>query len=314
MSSQYLRKVGLVVATGSQGLDLSNMQMQFATQQADQTAPNTAYIRVFNLKDSTAKAIQNEFQTVSLQAGYENGNYAQIFNGQIMQVKRGRIDAVTKYLDIMASDGDLFHHFGFINNTLAAGNTSAANQYAAIQGVATGTGVNEHPNNASALAATGGVLPRGKVQFGLARYQLDKLTASKAMSWYIKDGQLILKPLTGYLPGEAVVLTSKTGMIGIPEATNQGIELRCLLNPLISVGTQVKLDNKSINQTTQRQFGGLYPGWTDINFFASTADDGVYQTIVVEHFGDIRGNQWESHLTCLALDKSSGAGSSIRAY
>jgi hypothetical protein len=311
MSDQYLRKIGLVVATGQSGLDLSNMQIQFATQQADQTAPNTAHIRIFNLKDSTAKAVQNEFQTVSLQAGYVNGNYAQIFNGQIMQVKRGRLSAVDSYVDIMASDGDLFHHFGFINTTLSAGNTGAASQYAAIQKVASGVGVNPHPNNNTALAATGGVLPRGKVLFGLAKYQLDKLTASKAMSWYIKDGQLILKPLTGYLPGQAVVLTAKTGMILIPEATNQGIEVTCLLNPLINVGTQVKLDNASINQTTQRQFGGLYPGWTDLNFFASTADDGIYQTLVVEHQGSIRGNDWQSHVICLALDKTSNT---TRAY
>lgn len=311
MADQFLRKIGLVVAAGSSGLDLSNMQIQFATQQADQTAPNTAYIRIFNLKDSTAKSIQNEFQTVSLQAGYENGNYAQIFNGQIMQVKRGRLSAIDSYVDIMASDGDLFHHFGFINNTLAAGNTGATSQYAAIQQVASAAGVNEHANNANVLAATGGVLPRGKVQFGLAKYQLDKLTASKALSWFIKDGQLVLKPLTGYLPGQAVVLTAKTGMILIPEATNQGIELTAQLNPLINVGTQVKVDNASINQTAQRQFGGLYPGWTDVNFFASTSNDGVYQTLVVEHRGDIRGEDWESKLICLALDQSS---SSVRAY
>jgi hypothetical protein len=311
MSELYLRKIGLVVAKGTSGLDLSNMQIQFSTQQADTNAPNTAIIRVLNLKDSTAKSIQDEFQTVTLQAGYKDGPYAQIFNGQIMQVKRGRISAIDKYVDLMCSDGDVFHHFGVVNTTLAAGNTSAQNQYDAIQQVASQYNVNPHPNNSSALASTGGVLPRGKVLFGLARAKLNTLAASKGMTWYIQDGQLVMMPLTGILPGQAIVLTAKTGMIGVPEATNNGIEVSCLLNPQIKPGVQIKLDNASINNTSQKQYGGMWPGYTDLNFYASLADDGVYTTIVAEHYGDIRGNDWKTKITALALDQSS---SKTRAY
>lgn len=307
MTQQYLRKCGLVVTEGSSGLVLDEMRIQFKVTQQDVNAPNTAEIRVFNLKDSTAQAIQNEYQQVALQAGYEGGNFGKIFSGTIKQVRRGRLNATDTFVDIYSADGDKAYNFAVVNKSLAAGSSLADRAKAvgeATQPMGTKMG------DTSGL--TGGILPRGRVLFALGREEMDNIAESGNVSWSIQDGVITLIQDTGYLPGEAVVLNAKSGLIGVPEATNAGIQVRCLLNPLLRIGTRLQIDNRSITNTTIKQ--QAYPRYTDINFNASLSADGFYRALVIDHEGDNRGNPWYSTITCLAVDASSQASNSVQAY
>jgi hypothetical protein len=107
-------------------------------------------------------------------------------------------------------------------------------------------------------------------------------------------------------------LTAKTGLVGVPEITDQGLICRCLLNPKIQVGNLVQLDNAGINDVTVKQQG--FPDYTSINFFASTQADGFYRVICIEHQGDSRADAWYSVLTCLAADLSAGQAKAVQAY
>lgn len=326
-TSQYIRKVGLVVfspqtssanagpelvgttgASQQNGLDLSQLRIRFRVEGMDFDRPKTAVIRVYNLSDATAQMVQKEFQTVMLQAGYENGNYAQIFTGTIKQTRKGRENAIDTFLDIFAADGDLASNQAVVNKSLAVGSKLSDRAQVAIDAMKANGATGQ---DTKALQATGGILPRGKVLFGMARDYLGDAADTGNCSWSIVDGKVVFTPLTGYNSGEAVVLTAKTGMVGIPEATNDGVHVRCLLNPLIKIGTRVQIDNASINQTQVNQQG--FPAYTDLNFFASTTEDGFYRALVVAHFGDTRGNDWYTDLTCLAIDASAAAAQSVQA-
>lgn len=310
---QYLRKIGLVVGNASgAGLDLSNMQIHFNVFAADTNAPNRAIIRVMNLSTTTSKMVQKEFQTVALQAGYQGqGNYGLIFQGTIKQFKRGRISALDSYLDILAADGDEAYNFAFVNKSLAAGSSqmdqvkaaaSSMNQYGVTQGQLDGLGT----------TGTGGVLPRGKVLFGLAKDQLQSPTDTAGVSWSIDNGKLVTVPLTGYLPGTAVVLNAATGLDGVPEQTDNGIEINCLLNPNIKIGTRVQINNADINSSTQLQPGFNY---STPPLLADVTMDGFYRVLVAEHEGECPyGAKWTTHLTCLAVNASSVANNSVLAY
>lgn len=327
MSLQYLRKVGLVLLNNAQGptssgdavsqggLDLSQQQIWFQVSQEDTESPSTAIIRVYNLKESTEKRIQKEYQNVVLQAGYEgDGNYGKIFTGTVKQFKRGRVNALDSYLDIFAADGDKAYNFGFVNKTLAAGSSIKDRVEAISEGFQKYDVTNGQLDGLTqATSQTGGVLPRGKVLFGLAKDQMGAVTDTAGVSWSIQDGKLVTVPLTGYLPGEAVALNSRTGMIGVPEATQNGIEVQCLLNPKIRIGTRVQIDNKLINQTTVREQG--FPRYTDLSFPASVTNDGFYRVLVVEHEGECPyGNTWTSKLTCLAVNQASPPDQSVLPY
>lgn len=312
---------------GSQpGLDLSEFRIQFHVTAMDENTPPTATIRVLNLADTTVKQIKQEFQNVTLQAGYENGNFGVIFQGSIICIRSGRLSNIDTFVEIVAASLDAVYNFGVVSKTLKAGASYQDRLNAIQQGVADSPAAQGTPN---ALAAgvqygsipqnfgTGGVLPRGKVLFGLARDHWDDVTDSALCTWQVgPDGKVNFVPLTGYLPSEAVVITAQTGMIGVPEATQNGIELRCLLNPLIKCGTRIQLDNASIVTTAniqnagQIEYGGIPP------LFASTSDDGFYRVIVAEPEGDTRGegDDWLTKIIALAVDPSAAPDSSVLPY
>jgi hypothetical protein len=301
MPDQWIRKVGLLVSSGDSGLDLSQMRIRFKTQNAESGVPNTAWIRVYNLKEETANRFRKEFQDVSLQAGYEGGKFGVIFSGQIMQTKIGREDNLDSYVDIMAADADLAHSFGFVSKSLAA-KSSRSDVLNAITGALQDKNVTVDKDATQSLTPTGGVLARGKVLWGLAAPMLTGLTETAGASWSIQNGVLQIVPTKGYKDGEAVKLNSATGMIGVPEATQDGVHVRTLLNPLIAIGGRIQIDNKSINQTSVIKPSG-YPNFkTPPPMYASTTNDGYYRVLVCEHSGDIRGQEWYSDITCLTLD------------
>lgn len=166
--------------------------------------------------------------------------------------------------------------------------------------------------------STGGVLPRGKVLWGMGRALMRCEAMNVGATWSIQDGKIQVVPLAGYLPGEAVVLSALTGLVGIPEQTEQGVKARCLLNPKLQIGGLVQIDNASVNQTSQADLRAsgfataALPGGAQIPFdryaglqmLADVTTDGYYRLYVAEHFGDTRGKDWYTEITGLAVDKS----------
>lgn len=317
-SIQWIRQGSLIVAKSvaagadtQPALDLSEFKYQFHIRQQDAQTPNTAVIRVINLSDQTVKTIQNEFTRVVLQAGYKYAATGVIFDGTIVQTRRGRERNVDSYLDIYAAEGTLPYQYAVVNQTLAPGATPKQ-QAEAIDKVISPLGLTIE--NTDAFVSTGGVLPRGKVLFGMAMAHLDQLTITTGTTWAIRGGKVSVIPLTGYLPGEAVVLNSQTGLIEQPEATQEGIKVRCLLNPKIRVGTRVQIANYLINSVSNR--GALVPSYDNpfAGAFASVTDDGFYRVLVIEYEGDSRGQPWYQELTCLAVDATVAPDKSVKLY
>lgn len=300
---QWIRKVGLILFTGENGLDLSEFRIKFQVQNADIETPNTASIRVYNLASETIKKVVHnaEFKNVSLNAGYENGNYGTIFNGSIKQFRIGRENATDTYLDILAADGDVGYNQGIVNTTLAKGATPNDAIKASVSAM---------PN----LQLDVGSLkidkqhtpqPRGTVLFGMARARLRNMVSSLDAGWSIQDGKVVVTDNTGYLEGEAVKINVGTGMVGIPEQTDEGIRIQCLLNSRLRIGGLVQLNNEEIVQLLQSDPDAApvpYNQWAGLQFLAPLSPDGVYRAFVVEHEGDTRGNVWYSHIIGLAVD------------
>lgn len=299
----YGRKASLVVRQGDKGLDLSAMHFKFQTVQEDAESPANCAIRVFNLKQETVAAIRGEYSRVVVQAGYD-GNYGLVFDGTIKQYRIGREpDGVNTYLDILASDGDLAYNWATCRRVLAPGSTPMQRLREATApleglGVKLGTVV-------EGSMGTGGILPRGKVLFGMAKTMIRSQVQNMGATWSIQDGKIKVIALEGYLPGEAVVLTSGTGLIGRVEQTEEGMKVRCLMNPKLVVGGTVKIDNASINQTLQQNPDAAplrynHP-YTGLQQLADISADGLYRIYVAEYVGDTRGPDWYVDLTCLTI-------------
>lgn len=304
MTTDYLfgRRASLAVVAGTNAIDLSELRFRFNIQSDDEESPNNASIRVYNLDPNTARKIQLEYTKVIIQGGYGD-NFGVIFSGTIRQYRVGREGNVNTYMDILAADGDMAYNFAVFDppRSLASGSDPRQRIEAAVAAMAP-KGVEV---GSLEIPGTGGTLPRGKVLFGMAKTLLRRETQGLGATWSIQNGKVNIIPLTKYLPGEAVVLTSKTGLIGRPEQTQDGIRLTCLLNPKIVVGGLVQIDNASINLTVNPDGTNVsvpYNRWAGLQVLANTSADGKYRVYVIEHEGDTRGQPFYSHLTLLSVD------------
>ena len=319
---QWVRKIGLYVAKRGAditlpdvALDLSAFRIHFTTTNADVESPNSCSIRVYNLSRQTIKEIQGEFSKVVLNAGYEGGNYGVIFQGTIKQFKIGRENNIDSYLDIYAADGDIAYNQGIVNASLAAGATplvSAQTAAAAMPGADIDT---------KSLTITRQNIPnlRGSVLLGMARARIRDITSYLDAGWSIQNGTIIMTDNTGYREGTVVKINSATGLIGVPEQTDQGIRVTCLLNSKIRIGGRVELNNAEIAQLMQQNDNAApiaYNQWAGFQYLAAIGGkpdgDGAYRAFVVEHEGDSRGHQWYTTLTCLAINETVAANVSVQ--
>lgn len=299
---QYLRQCTLVVANAKgAGLDLSQLRISFTVKKTDAQTPNAAVIRIYNLAAETAAQIQHEFTTVVLQAGY-NSNFGIIFAGTIKQAKLGIENGIDTYLDLAAGDGDAAYNFATLNTTLQAGSTQQGQINAALASLAT-HGIT--PGSITGVSPT--QLPRGKVLYGMVRDYLRNSAHACQASWSIQNGALQMLPLTGVLPNQAIVLNSKSGLVGTPEQTNDGIKARCLLNPLVMIGGKVQINEADVARAALPDTTKDSP----VNTPATVAKDGIYRVLKVDFNGDTRGNDWYSDLICLDVDAALPAASQV---
>jgi hypothetical protein len=298
----------VVITTETPGFDF---RMTFQVRHADIGTPGTAEIRVYNLSNTTAAAVIQEFDQVILEAGYQTGHFGIIFRGTIKQFKRGRENATDSYLDIFAADGDLAINHSTIAKTLPPQNTADDRTRALVDAMKHQAGLGE----GEIAKFPGGVLPRGAVLYGSNADEMYEHARTAGATWSVQDGQLQLLASTAYKRGDIVVINSGTGMVGVPEVTQDGIYVTTLLNPNVYVKGRVQLDNRTLNQTFLP--GGANPqgqifeapgasgqfGFAQLQpFLASTAQDGVYCILVIDHAGDTRGLPWYTRLNCLNIN------------
>lgn len=324
MSEQYLRQCSLVVANSSgQGLELGALRVVFEVRRGDTQTPNTCDARVYNLSTNTSNALRyrgaSEFTQLALKVGYQGQPLAQIFYGSIKQVRQGREDQKNSYIAITAAANDEAYNFAPVAFTLSKGNL-AQNAVTSILGTMAQAVQGSPTGGSGGQPLTKGYMPqfnpnqfiRGRVYFGSARDEMRDFAKSQDCKWWMDNGQLSVVPMTSYIPGPPVLITPSTGLIGVPEQTQNGLMVRVLMNPSIKVAQTIKLDSTDINQL---RFGldsqSVGNNLTLQQGAAKLNGDGLYYVMRVEHFGDTRGTNWYTDLTCLAVDATVTPPSSV---
>jgi hypothetical protein len=302
---QYGRNLSIKFSTGGgRFLDFKDFRCTFRICRGDHETPNSADIRIYNVSALTAAKIQPEFSTVEIQGGYgdsASGNYGLLFSGTVIQTRNGRIDQRDSYVDITAADGDEAYNYSTLAVSLAAGTTPRDTVQTLLQTMA------KHGITAGYVAPSlgeGNHRVRGRVYFGLTRDELRNFCRANNMVWSVQDGKLTMIAGDGYVPGSIPVISPSTGLIGVPEQTEAGINVRVLLNPSIKIGQIIKLDSSNVNQL-RYGLDGVNKETTIHNLYTlqkvvNLSRDGHYYVLSINHSGDTRGNEWYSDLTCLA--------------
>lgn len=79
---------------------------------------------------------------------------------------------------------------------------------------------------------------------GSARDQARAIADAAGINWLIDNGTLAIWPRNGYRPGDAVMISKDTGMVGYPEYTAQGIKVDSLFNPGVKFGGKIQVKSE----------------------------------------------------------------------
>ena len=316
MTRQFLRQCTVSLA-GSSSVSIpgggpKDLRITFAIGASTLQAPNPAKVSIYNPNPETIASFKNkEFQDLSIQAGYQD-NVGLIYSGQIKQsLYLHEEDNVSARVDIFCAEGANAYQQSRVGSTLAAGYTPRDKLNLALDAM--------KPFGISGLGLCNVDLdspkdPRGRPFIGMGRDLIREVALSAGAVWWIQGGQVHMvdhaKPLQSDGP---VVLNSATGLVGWPQQTEGGIVARCLLNPAIKIGTQVQIDEASINgaernNTVDGGFGNVGNANTNLNNTGQIAADGLYRVLYLEIEADTRGPPWYQTLTCLATGANPNAG------
>jgi hypothetical protein len=314
MTLQYLRQLSLIVSTNSgSGIEFGDFWVVFSVKRGDFQTPNSLDARIYNLKPETANTIaKQEFTTVTLSAGYAGLGTTNppkpplLFQGTIKQFRQGRVNQLDSYVDITAADGDEAYNFAPISATIPA-NSNPLSVANAIQSALALASTNQAISKGYAPNFKPEPSIRGQVLFGMARDFARAFADQNNVKWSIQNGAVTYIPYTSFIPsGQIPVISVATGLIGVPEQTQNGINIRILLNGSIKIGQLIRLDSQ-INQfrfNLDLQSQKTNTAIAAQNKLAPNSGDqkGLYYVMVANSTGDSRGTNWYTDLTCLAVD------------
>lgn len=294
MTRQWLREAALTVfdQNGAGAEIPADLRLKFHIIRATIQSPNTAIITIYNVSDETAARFEQEFKRISLSAGYPGGT-GLIFNGTIKQARRGRDSNVDRWIEVVAGDGDVAYNWSYTSASLAAGST-AADRVACLDADFARYGVQPGPRPPE--LAQKNPSPRGCVLEGNTRDLMRAEAEAAGCDWFIDGMMSYFLPRNQVRDGAAVLLTSETGLIGLPQQTEIGINIRCLINPSVRLGGAISIGNSFVQEYRQPT------NYTATPFPPSINRDGLYKVVSMDFAGDTRGQEWYCDMICVAID------------
>lgn len=313
MSRNFLRKC-LISLSGTSSLTVpgggpKDLRVEFYIGQSTLQTPNTARVRITNPSPQTTAAFKDkEFQTLEIQAGYED-NVGFLYRGDIRQSIIARDEnVVDSYIDVIAATAGNPYQMANVGKTLAAGWTPMDKVNVALEAM--------KPYGITGLGLCNVDLsqpqhPRGRPFIGMARDLIRQVALSAGAVWWMDDdGKVNIVDHSKALPnGTAVELNSGTGLVGFPHISENGIIARCLINPAIKVASLVHIDESSIidaerDNSVAGGFGTVGDRNKALDMAGKIAADGLYRVAFMETEADTRGQSWHQILTCIALGGS----------
>lgn len=304
MSSKHWKRK-LRISVGGTMMNLDDLQTEITVRGYHGKHPDYAYFRITNLSDKTSNAIFQKGAMVTIYAGYHEGPYGQIFAGEAHEMRRGKMNGTDTYHDCLAIDGHRAFSYATVSKTM----DKNASMRDIIQEAA--KAMEQYGVRLGNIGEIGELkLHRGVTLNDMAHNILSWVAETTDSTWSISNGKINFVRNGDFMPG-AYVLNADSGLIGIPEQTFDGIVARILINPNIKIGSQVKIDAKSITQYIRKStdrpeqipLEGILPGITA---------DGIYKVERVDHDLDLHGQSWYTTLTCIATGAAGKAGANIQ--
>lgn len=241
------RRVRLVIGADGQGLDVSDLDLEFDIKKSLKPEPNVGTVKIRNMTAAHRKMLETpKVLGVELHAGYKDG-MSLLYLGEMRAAvtTRERSDLVT-----VIHSGDKHSMFAgrFIRVPLGD-QTNARGALEQLVKSLRDAGVGEG-NLTEALLASGVgekvLYPTGGVLSGNVSTLLTSLCHSSGLEWSIQDGKLQFLKTNTPLDQEAFELGAETGLIGQVDISNKGwVKATSLLIPGLKCGAKIKFATES---------------------------------------------------------------------
>lgn len=296
MILQKDRVYSLIVGNENGAVEINNLQIRFQVVKTsnNKDKKNSAHVEIFNLKEETRKAFEEDYVRVSLKVGYYHTELVELFAGEVVNIsntksnikpfntRRSGTDLITK-LDIDELYSDMNNRV--VSYIVPAGQTVGDAISAIVRDIPS---VTRQQMNGTAITRQ---LVDGYPLVGTPRQNLDKISKEYGINWQIDNGVLYISDHDGAFTNDrnsVPKIGQLSGLIERPEYTNPDrkrlkkkdkknksentLKFKILLNPTIVAGSIIYLDFENIS--------------------------GYYKVDEVRHEGDFRSDKWESTIIC----------------
>lgn len=266
---RYLRSVRVTVGDTAEAVLINGPQapedllVRFRVKREATATPADGVIEVYNLQERTETRIRERGERVILEAGY-GGTLSPIFDGDVRRVRRKRegLDRITRI---------------FVGGSVAA--QSRAIFMRSYEGAVAVRDIVR--DGVAALGLTLGpldLIPEDAVEVdfrynGPARLMLTWRLHPLGIQWY-EDSGVVRFSRFGMTEDDrlqGVLVSERSGMIGTPEVTDDGVKVRSLLDSRLRIDTRFRIESTEVEEASR-----------------------VWKCVMVEHRGDNREGAFET--------------------
>lgn len=268
----------LQAPSAAQGIQITDLRVQFKIEKTITKEPNTAEIQVFNLAQRTRAQLQSRGTRVILLAGYDKDmpNLPQLFSGDSRTIDHVR-DGPDWTTKIQCGDGERNYRFALVNESFKPGTAIATVLRKAVEQMAVDPG-----NSEAKIAGIVDQYVSGYAMQGKASAELDSILTGQGFEWSIQDGRLQLLAPGESTPDSAVLINAQSGLVGSPEHGSPEalggpglLKVKVLLQPLIRPGRRIQVQSLNVN--------------------------GLFRVEKVSHTGDTHAGEWYTSCEARAL-------------
>ena len=243
---------------------------------------STSYadIAIYNLKAETANKANLKGKPISFKAGYED-SIDNIFTGTIKNVLYER-QGPTTITRLICRGGKLVEDQTQINETLGRDTTVTQSIRACVTALGYPIVIDDSQFDDIEPYAYGYQLS------GDPSVYLEKLSKAHNFNYVLENGRMIVLREGYTRQGDTHIVSQFTGMEGIPEITEVGVDVTVRLNPKIRIGGKFRIESK----LATFNFSNLY--FVDIPESAGQGDHKIFK---LAYSGDSKGDAWSTKIT-----------------
>jgi hypothetical protein len=274
-------------------MNVSELKCSFKCSYSNNTALTVGTLVVYNMNAATEGEIINEAFQISVYGGYEQGQYGEIFTGDIVQVIRNRENGIDYRLEILAIQGMQSLQFNHVRSSVAANSKARDIVKQVCKSADIPVKVGEISDKIPEQP-----LPRGKILFGKPFKYLRQIAVNNNAFFQLNSKKEVeLHCMYDEIPDNmCLTLTPESGLVGTPKYSDNGIIIKMLLDPRVKVRSMIKIDNSLV----QRQLLSVDTSMSGKNNQQSQKavfdQDGEYEALSVTHSMDTWGDDWTTEI------------------